>query len=87
MGSQDLAYYLERNRRTKQTVLPFLFNQVHVQHSTQSLRLFLLLLLVLLDVDPSTLGRMHKVGDSGILVMVVTVTVMVSVEQFGWWVM
>jgi hypothetical protein len=51
-----LAYHLERTRRIKQTMPHLLFDQVHVQHSAQSLRLFLLLLLALLDADPSALG-------------------------------
>ena len=61
VGSQDLAYHLKRNRRTKQTVPPshFLVDQVYV--CAQSLCLFLLVLLVLLDVDPSTLGRREQV--------------------------
>jgi hypothetical protein len=56
VGFQDLSYHLERTRRIKQTVPHLLFNQVHVEHGAQSPRLFLLLLLALLDTDPSALG-------------------------------
>jgi hypothetical protein len=34
-----------------------LFDQLDVKYSAQGLRLLLLLLLALLDTDPSTLGR------------------------------